>query len=138
MRGYFAAGHYNMDKEFLSYAEYQKIFPNFPIDEDEFPGLAQAAFDAIDALVINQLILGIRCPEWEKLSTGGDADFVARLQRIVAQQVQVLYHANGLNAITGGADAGKLRVIDGVPFGQFTINALTALLRKYGLMSRLL
>lgn len=127
-----------MNDDFLTYEQYQKLFPNFPIDESEFAGLASAAADAIDALITNRLILGIRCDDYYELAQGGDAEFIARLQKIVAQEVQVLYQANGLNAITGGADAGKLTVIDGVPFGQYVINATQVLLRKYGLMARVL
>lgn len=127
-----------MDKLYLDFQTYQQLFPNFPIDEAEFDGLSSAADDAIDALITNYLILGIRCDDYYALRNGGDADFVARMQKIIGQQVQVLYQANGLNAITGGADAGKLRVIDGVPFGQYVFNAVQTLLRKYGLMSRVL
>lgn len=127
-----------MNKLYVSFDLYQKIYPNFPIDESEFDALSQAADDAIDALITNNLILGIRVDDYLQLRKGGNEYFVQRLQKIIAQEIQVLYQSNGLNAITGGADAGKLRVIDGVPFGQYVINATQALLRQYGLMSRVL
>lgn len=127
-----------MNNLYLSFEEYQKIFPDFPIDESEFGGLSQAADDAIDALITGRLILAIRYDDYYALRNGGDADFVARMKKIIAQEIQVLYQGNGLNATTGGADAGELRVIDGVPFGQYVFNSVQVLLRKFGLMSRVL
>lgn len=127
----------------LSFEKYQELFPNFPIDADEFAGISRAAEDAICALTENRLILAIRDADFNTLlygdsesSQAADAGFVAAMQKIIAQECQVLYQANGLHATTGGADSGSLQKIDGVPFGQYTINALQALLRKYGLMSR--
>lgn len=127
-----------MSDLYLSYENYQKIYPDFPIDESEFAALSQSADDAIDTLITNRLILGVRCADYYELRNGGNANFVSALQKIIAQEVQVLYQANGINAVTGGADAGALRVIDGVPFGQYVFNGVQVLLRKFGLMARVL
>lgn len=131
-RGFFAM------TPILSFEKYKELYPNFPIDQDEFNGLSQAAEDSIVALVENRLILGVWCADFEAALYGANSqpDFVAAMQKIIGQEIQVLYQANGLHATTGGADSGALQKIDGVPFGQYTINALIALLRKNGFMRR--
>lgn len=118
----------------LSAESYAALYPNFPIDAAEFDGISQQAEDAIYALVTNELILSVWIADFETLLA--DTDFIAKYKKIIAQQCQVFYNANGLHATTGGADAGLLKVIDGVPFGQYAYNALVALLRSNGLMSR--
>lgn len=121
---------------FLSAAKYAELYPNFPIPDDEFDGLSLAAYDMLCSLVESRLILDVWVDDWRAKHINATDDLCSQFKKIVAQQVQVLYHANGLQATTGGGDFGQLKIINGIGFGQYAYDALTTALRRAGFIGK--
>lgn len=117
----------------LDFNYYSTEYKGLGVSEAEFEKLSPRAEDFIDGLAKDS-ILAVRHDDYDNLKEN-DAEFQIALKNILCQQVDVFYQTAGTNALTGGADAGQLTLIGGVPISSQGHRALFALLRKYGLRS---
>ena len=123
---------------YITKEEYKTIFGGCDIPDTEFKRLASIASDVIDSIVT------------VKIDTA--ADYMDKVQKVTAYEVEMLYEQGGVDAVTGMASgsaisseslggysvsanasvASKTTTKGGIPISELTIS----LLKNAGLMSR--
>lgn len=94
-------------------------------DNAEFEKLSSRAEGVIDAFVQSEVL------NWKY------ADYLAlkencnkEIKKAICQEIEVLYQSNGMQAVTGGADAGLMEVFGGVPLAKTAKNGIIQVLAE--------
>lgn len=94
-------------------------------DNAEFEKLSSRAEGIIDAFVQSEVL------NWKY------ADYLAlketnnkAIKKAICQEIEVLYQSNGMQAVTGGADAGLMELFGGVPFAKTAKNGIIQVLAE--------
>lgn len=94
-------------------------------DNAEFEKLSSRAEGIIDAFVQSE-VLNWKYPEYLKLK----ADKNESIKKAICQEIEVLYQSNGMQAVTGGADAGMMELFGGVPLAKTAKNGIIQILAE--------
>jgi len=94
-------------------------------DNAEFEKLSSRAEGIIDAFVQSE-VLNWKYPEYLKLKEDGNES----IKKAICQEIEVLYQSNGMQAVTGGADAGLMELFGGVPLAKTAKNGILQLLAE--------
>lgn len=94
-------------------------------DNAEFEKLSSRAEGIIDAFVQSE-VLNWKYPEYLKLK----ADKNESIKKAICQEIEVLYQSNGMQAVTGGADAGMMELFGGVPLAKTAKNGIIQVLAE--------
>jgi len=78
-------------------------------DDDEFDKLSARSEALIDSFVQSE-VLNWKLQQFLDLKLSEN-----RIKDAICQEIEVLYHSNGMQAVTGGADAGSVELFGGVP-----------------------
>jgi len=98
-----------VDKNF-----YSDIYGGIKIeDSDEFEKLSSRAEGIIDAFVQSE-VLNWKYQDYLFLKRDGNK----QIKVAICQEIEVLYQSNGMQAVTGGADAGMMELFGGVPLAK--------------------
>lgn len=108
-----------VDKRF-----YSDIYGGIEIkDNSEFEKLSSRAEGIIDAFVQSE-VLNWKYPQYLELKKDGNK----QIKVAICQEIEVLYHSNGMQAVTGGADAGMMEMFGGVPLAKTSKNGILQVL----------
>lgn len=92
---------------------------------DEFNKLSARAEALIDSYVQSQVL------NWKYADYENIKDIEISIKTAICQEIEVLFHSNGMQAVTGGADAGEVELFGGVPLSVMAKqNILQTLLEK--------
>jgi len=108
-----------VDKNF-----YSDIYGGIKIeDSDEFEKLSSRAEGIIDAFVQSE-VLNWKYQDYLFLKRDGNK----QIKVAICQEIEVLYQSNGMQAVTGGADAGMMELFGGVPLAKTSKNGILQVL----------
>jgi len=94
-------------------------------DDTEFEKLSARAEGIIDAFAQSEVL------NWKYAEYTALKDIDAKIKTAICQEIEVLYHSNGMQAVTGGADCGQVEMFGGVPLAVTAKqNVLQVLLEK--------
>lgn len=94
-------------------------------DNAEFEKLSSRAEGVIDAFVQSE-VLNWKYSQYLDLKKSCSD----RIQKAICQEIEVLYQSNGMQAVTGGADAGLMEVFGGVPLAKTAKNGIIQVLAE--------
>ena len=94
-------------------------------DNAEFEKLSSRAEGIIDAFVQSE-VLNWKYPEYLKLKESCNTG----IKKAICQEIEVLYQSNGMQAVTGGADAGMMELFGGVPLAKTAKNGIIQVLAE--------
>lgn len=104
---------------------YTDVYGGIEIDGAEFEKLSSRAEAIIDAFVQSE-VLNWKYPEYLALKES----CAYRIQNAICQEIEVLYQSNGMQAVTGGADAGSMEMFGGVPLAKTSKNGILQVLSE--------
>lgn len=94
-------------------------------DSSEFEKLSSRAEGIIDAFVQSE-VLNWKYPEYLNLKESCNIG----IKKAICQEIEVLYHSNGMQAVTGGADAGMMEMFGGVPLAKTAKSGILQILAE--------
>lgn len=94
-------------------------------DNAEFEKLSSRAEGIIDAFVQSE-VLNWKYSEYLKLKENCNNS----IKKAICQEIEVLYQSNGMQAVTGGADAGLMELFGGVPLAKTAKNGIIQILAE--------
>ena len=94
-------------------------------DNAEFEKLSSRAEGVIDAFVQSE-VLNWKYNQYVELKENENAS----IKKAICQEIEVLYQSNGMQAVTGGADAGLMEVFGGVPLAKTAKNGIIQVLAE--------
>lgn len=94
-------------------------------DNAEFEKLSSRAEGVIDAFVQSE-VLNWKYSQYLDLKKNCSY----RIKNAICQEIEVLYQSNGMQAVTGGADAGLMEVFGGVPLAKTAKNGIIQVLAE--------
>lgn len=97
-------------------------------DNSEFEKLSARAEAVIDAFVQSE-VLNWKYPGYELMKLNGNE----KIKKAICQEIEVLFQSNGMQAVTGGADAGAMDLFGGVPLAKTAKNGIVQVLSENGL-----
>lgn len=106
---------------------YNTVYGGVPIGAEEFSKLSSRAEGIIDAFVQSEVL------NWkydQYLALKEDNDKKSAIKKAICQEIEVLYQSNGMQAVTGGADAGLMEMFGGVPLARTAKNGILQLLAE--------
>ena len=92
---------------------YSDVYGGIEIDSTEFEKLSSRAEGIIDAFVQSE-VLSWKYDDYLFLKQNQDM----KIKKAICQEIEVLYQSNGMQAVTGGADAGLMELFGGVPLAK--------------------
>ena len=105
---------------------YADVYSGIEIDDDaEFKKLSSRAEGIIDAFVQSE-VLNWKYPEYLTLKQDGNES----IKKAICQEIEVLYQSNGMQAVTGGADAGTMDMFGGVPLAKTSKSGILQVLAE--------
>lgn len=110
-----------VDKRF-----YSDVYGGIEIsDNAEFEKLSSRAEGVIDAFVQSE-VLNWKYNQYLELKESCNK----AIKKAICQEIEVLYQSNGMQAVTGGADAGLMEVFGGVPLAKTAKNGIIQVLAE--------
>lgn len=110
-----------VDKRF-----YSDVYGGIEIsDNAEFEKLSSRAEGVIDAFVQSE-VLNWKYNQYLELKESCNKE----IKKAICQEIEVLYQSNGMQAVTGGADAGLMEVFGGVPLAKTAKNGIIQVLAE--------
>lgn len=109
----------------VSKAFYTDFYGGIEIERSEFEKLSSRAEGVIDAFVQSE-VLSWRYPMYEDLKKNGNV----HIKKAICQEIEVLHQSNGMQAVTGGADAGLMEIFGGVPLARTSKNGILQVLAE--------
>lgn len=94
-------------------------------DDAEFEKLSSRAEGVIDAFVQSE-VLNWKYQNYVALKEAGNEE----IKKAICQEIEVLYQSNGMQAVTGGADAGLMELFGGVPLAKTAKNGILQVLAE--------
>lgn len=94
-------------------------------DDAEFEKLSSRAEGVIDAFVQSE-VLNWKYQNYVALKESGNEE----IKKAICQEIEVLYQSNGMQAVTGGADAGLMELFGGVPLAKTAKNGILQVLAE--------
>lgn len=94
-------------------------------DNAEFEKLSSRAEGVIDAFVQSE-VLNWKYNQYVALKENKNES----IKKAICQEIEVLYQSNGMQAVTGGADAGLMEVFGGVPLAKTAKNGIIQVLAE--------
>lgn len=94
-------------------------------DKTEFEKLSSRAEGVIDAFVQSE-VLNWKYQNYVDLKENGNQE----IKKAICQEIEVLYQSNGIQAVTGGADAGSIELFGGVPLAKTAKNGILQVLAE--------
>lgn len=96
-------------------------------DEEEFNTLSARAEEIIDTVAKSEVVYWVY-DRYEELKNESEL-----IKKAICQEIEVLYQSNGMQAVTGGADAGIMEIFGGVPLAKTAKQNVIQMLAKNGL-----
>lgn len=109
-----------VDKRF-----YTDIYGGIEIDGAEFEKLSSRAEGVIDAFVQSE-VFNWKYDQYVALKQNGDEN----IKKAICQEIEVLHQSNGMQAVTGGADSGRMDIFGGVPLARTSKNGIIQVLSE--------
>ena len=109
----------------VSKAFYTDFYGGIEIESSEFEKLSSRAEGVIDAFVQSE-VLSWKYPMYEDLKKNGNV----HIKKAICQEIEVLHQSNGMQAVTGGADAGLMEIFGGVPLARTSKNGIIQVLAE--------
>lgn len=110
-----------VDKRF-----YSDVYGGIEIsDNAEFEKLSSRAEGVIDAFVQSE-VLNWKYNQYLELKESCNKE----IKKAICQEIEVLYQSNGMQAVTGGADAGLMELFGGVPLAKTAKNGIIQVLAE--------
>ena len=109
----------------VSKTYYTDVYGGIEIESTEFEKLSSRAEAIIDSFVQSE-VLNWTYDEYLLLKQNKDK----KIQKAICQEIEVLYQSNGMQAVTGGADAGIMEIFGGVPLAKTSKNGIIQLLAE--------
>lgn len=110
-----------VDKRF-----YSDVYGGIEIsDNAEFEKLSSRAEGVIDAFVQSE-VLNWKYNQYLDLKKSCNKE----IKKAICQEIEVLYQSNGMQAVTGGADAGLMELFGGVPLAKTAKNGIIQVLAE--------
>lgn len=109
----------------VSKVYYTDVYGGIEIDNAEFEKLSSRAEGIIDSFVQSE-VLNWKYDAYVTLKQNGDE----KIKKAICQEVEVLCQSNGMQAVTGGADAGIMEVFGGVPLAKTAKNGILQVLSE--------
>ena len=110
-----------VDKRF-----YSDVYGGIEIsDNAEFEKLSSRAEGVIDAFVQSE-VLNWKYNQYVALKESCNES----IKKAICQEIEVLYQSNGMQAVTGGADAGLMELFGGVPLAKTAKNGIIQVLAE--------
>ena len=105
---------------------YSDVYGGIEIsDNAEFEKLSSRAEGVIDAFVQSE-VLCWKYADYLTLKINQNKT----IKKAICQEIEVLYQSNGMQAVTGGADAGLMEVFGGVPLAKTAKNGIIQVLAE--------
>lgn len=104
---------------------YTDVYGGIEIESKEFEKLSSRAEGVIDAFVQSE-VLNWKYDQYLNLKKDG----AYRIKNAICQEIEVLYQSNGMQAVTGGADAGMMELFGGVPLAKTAKNGIIQVLAE--------
>lgn len=105
---------------------YSDVYGGIEIsDNAEFEKLSSRAEGVIDAFVQSE-VLNWKYNQYVALKENKNES----IKKAICQEIEVLYQSNGMQAVTGGADAGLMEVFGGVPLAKTAKNGIIQVLAE--------
>lgn len=98
-------------------------------DATEFSQLSDKAESILDGFVQNY----VTSWNFEKYIDLKTSENNTRIKTAICQEIEVLFHSNGLQATTGGADAGQVEMFGGLPLSVTAKNNILQVLKDHNL-----
>lgn len=106
---------------------YSTTYGGITIESTEFDKLSSRAEAIIDSFVQSE-VLNWKYDQYLALKTNQSEQ--NKIKNAICQEIEVLYQSNGMQAVTGGADAGLMEVFGGVPLAKTAKNGIIQLLAE--------
>ena len=100
-------------------------------DNAEFEKLSSRAEGVIDAFVQSE-VLNWKYSEYLALKENQNES----IKKAICQEIEVLYQSNGMQAVTGGADAGLMELFGGVPLAKTAKNGIIQILAENNIWNK--
>ena len=104
---------------------YTDVYGGIQIESSEFEKLSSRAEGILDSFVQSE-VLNWKYPEYVALKENQNE----KIKKAICQEIEVLYQSNGMQAVTGGADAGLMELFGGVPLAKTSKNGIIQLLAE--------
>ena len=109
----------------VSKSFYTDFYGGIGIESPEFEKLSSRAEAIIDSFVQSE-VLHWKYPMYLDLKKNGNV----HIKKAICQEIEVLHQSNGMQAVTGGADAGLMEIFGGVPLAKTSKNGIIQVLAE--------
>ena len=107
---------------------YTDVYGGIEIESKEFEKLSSRAEGVIDSFVQSE-VLNWKYDQYLALKEKETNE----IKKAICQEIEVLYQSNGMQAVTGGADSGRMDIFGGVPLARTAKNGIIQLLAEHNI-----